>query len=71
MERETKKDWRAADAHLRGIGVYGSFNKHQVEGEVIVRLEGNYQPVIKDLGVIEAECEVRSITTDLSDDHNT
>jgi hypothetical protein len=70
MERATRKDWRAASEHLRGVGVYGSVSKHQVEGEVTIYLAGNKQPEIHDLGTIEAECEVRSITTESSDDHN-
>ena len=38
--------------------------------EVIVRLAGEYRPVIHDLGVIEAEAQVCSETTYLSDNHN-
>jgi hypothetical protein len=38
--------------------------------EVIVKLAGEYQPQIHDLGVIEAEAQVCSETTDMSADHN-
>ncbi len=36
MGGAVQKDWRAADTHLRGRGIYGSVSKHEFAGNIVV-----------------------------------